>query len=83
MIARDTLIRMLANWFAARLTKRAPREEVIEFLAMLSPEERSGIWKLRTFYQRYNRGRKVKVPASPRGSYGPRVDIDAWASRVK
>lgn len=59
--SRDHIIRMLANWVSARLTgKRAPRSEVVLFLAELSPEERFGIYKLRTFSQRYNRGRRQR-----------------------
>jgi hypothetical protein len=72
---RDHVIRILANWIETRLTgKRADRGSVVEFLAMLSPEERSGVYKLRTFYQRYNRGRS-DTGRKARGrvmSYGPR-----------
>ena len=79
MITRDHIIRVLANWFEARITRKAPHEDVVDFLASLSPEERSGIWKMRTFRQRYDRGKRA--PYKPRGSYGPRMGLDAWASK--
>lgn len=76
---RDTIIRRLSTWLEARLTrKQVPREDVILFLAQLSPEERTGIYKLRTFHQRYNRGKR-RVPAAPVRINGVRNDaLEAW-----
>ena len=73
MSTRDNVIHKLSSWVMDRLTgKRASRDEVNEFLATLSPEARMGIWKLRTFYGRYNRGRVNRRSVGRRGPYGPR-----------
>ena len=82
MIARDTVIRQLSTWITTRLTgRRAEREDIVMFLAKLSPEERSGVWKLRMFYNRHSRGKKRVV--APRDSsvhnYGSSIE---WEPRV-
>lgn len=78
-LGRDEVVRKLTNWMEARITgKRTPREDVINFLIHLSPEERDGIWKLRTFYSRYKRGKRAKKPTSSNVRVnGPRMD--PWA----
>lgn len=82
MLAKDAVIRGLTNWIEARLTgKSAERESIKSFLLCLSPEERSGVWKLRTFYSRYNRGVRQKPTKAPNVRVnGPRLpeEANAW-----
>ena len=80
-VGRDETVRKLANWMGERLVtgRRADREDIINMLIHLSPEERQGIWKLRAFCARYTRSskRSIKNPTAPVLSPKPR--IEAWA----
>ena len=73
MLPRDTIVRSIAAWMINRITgKRASREDVVNFLVHLSPEERDGIWKLRTFYARHSRGHRQPPSRGVVRPYGPR-----------
>ena len=83
MLPRDQIIRGLASWMMSRITrKHASRDAVVDFLLHLSPEERSGIWKLRTFYGRYNRGKQQKPQVDRTAIGGWRPKLQAWAKRA-